>query len=497
MKNTLYAVIMAFVLASCGGGSESTSSAPSSTGAETQDATPSSSNNTNTTNNDAPASSSESLAKKVAIKPITVDGTLPANHFNFSNWKGTIPNIIYRANADSSVDIAWVNTSNGTIKITKVDTSGNLVNEFTLNGLPKLTSLMGFTRSPDGSIFVAYGTTEAYTFEEGNEALVPAGTVRDIGHYYLARFDSAGKKVWNKHIYGNNHAKAWGDPFNPGSSSSARLEYDPRTNSIVYFVGINRRTGRLQIHQASAFGVYSLNGDYLSSEDWYISHNFDQRILFDGDKTYFFGHGDSGPYGLFVGMWKFTDTGLNDFGKPTMKREAIYRGGAYAKYFTNSRINQTNHAMGDVIGLGNGEFIAVYGRGKERDWYPNRGNYNVFFRRLDTKGADKNERHANIQDFAKNKQLTTTPTDKYEHNGVARVAKYGDNVIVAWHNSTKPYAYIGEYDIDGNVVVAPKMIDKATLNGMYGMITLPNGNVFWASSEKKSGNKLNLHWIKK
>lgn len=458
MKKVLTTVLMALSIVSCGGGGQSQASTAKPT-----------------------------FNYKVETIALPVGGTPSKNHLRFNTWKGTLPGVIYRANPNSSVDIAWKDTSNDSIRITQIDSEGNLIAEFKLSGLPKIGALLGFTKiTTDNSFTVAYSTSKEFQRQVIRQGKPKTVTDR-VGYFHLARVDSMGQKMWSKEIFGEGYTTRR-KSFNPGSNSTSRLEYDKDNNALVYFMGKNRRF-KYKSHQGSTLGIHDANtGNALQGRDWMVSHDFDMRLHLDQGKYYLFGHGDMGPVGLYAAAWQL---GKNKKGDGFALRRTLPPTNYSKAIKGNRRLNITNHSLGDVLKLGNGKFISVFAKGKDHFQFTDRGTFNAYFARLETK-SEQNKSHLLP---VKTKQLTNT--GEREHIDNVRVAKYGDNILIAWHKIRQPYAYIGEYDENGNVLSEPKMIDGVALNGMYGLINLPNGNVFWATPSKDNRNQFDLHIIKK
>ena len=99
----------------------------------------------------------------------------------------------------------------------------------------------------------------------------------------------------------------------PGTFSSGRLVFNPGTQRLIAYTGHTERYSDGVRHQGGHLVTVSLTGTVgaiagtlnpFVEPDWYCSHNFDQRLLVDGNNFYTLAHGDAYPRSLVFGRWQ-------------------------------------------------------------------------------------------------------------------------------------------------------------------------------------------------
>jgi hypothetical protein len=89
-----------------------------------------------------------------------------------------------------------------------------------------------------------------------------------------------------------------------GEPSTSRLGYIGPTDELIVYLGHTRRSSDGVRHQGGYVASFSASGEQAVLDDWYGSHNLDQRILVDGGRAALLGLGDAFPKGI---IFSFTD----------------------------------------------------------------------------------------------------------------------------------------------------------------------------------------------
>jgi len=394
----------------------------------------------------------------VVTKTISVPGfpgTEPS-HTTVSNY-GHKPSVILTANADNSSNVAFLNASGTGISILSLSVAGDR-GQIALTGridpvvLRRATQLLGFTRIPsDGSFAIAYAkdsTTSGADYE-----------------YWISRVSSTGATLFSTLVFGSmDQAELW-SKGHPGGASTGRLVFNPATQRLIAYTGHDMLWGDNVRHQGGHVATMSLTGELTVitggqdnlSATWYGSHNFDQRLLVDGNNFYTLGHGDAYPRALFFGRWQ-DGAGGTSFVRHT-------------HYFPISGAtgdNTTNTQTGGMVKLANGNFGVVYTTKISRN------NYDVCYVEITPAG------------------VAGTPTwlTSYPSNTFAiypRIARYGDAAAIFWE------------EVQGGTVraVRTKLVGTAEANAtamgtvsnsavrlpaVYDIASLPDGGILWAST---------------
>jgi hypothetical protein len=84
-----------------------------------------------------------------------------------------------------------------------------------------------------------------------------------------------------------------------GEPTTSRLAYISATDELIAYLGHTRRSSDGVRHQGGYVATISATGEQTVLEDWFGSHNLDQRILVDGSRAALLGLGDAYPKGIF------------------------------------------------------------------------------------------------------------------------------------------------------------------------------------------------------
>jgi len=302
-----------------------------------EDSTPS--GTTNGVNVDSIGHSSFEVSLPENLRPLTISA--------YETY-GVRPSIRFSVNEDNTLDTYWEgelsNTADGHRHLTKISlTSKSIVSEipFPLELNLGNTSFLGYEYLGNDRYIMGASEVNANDLE------------RTKPIYYC--FDHTGKIKYTIDLWKNTS-----DANAPGRAGQAIIVYNKFIDNFGIYMGrrenvAGHQAGWLSLHEA-ATGIQTF------SRPWYISHNFDQRLLPLANGHYVaLAHADALPSrGLLVEQWKFDDAPLNR---------------TWSNYFpipkaVGGNQNVTNTTTGDLLELPNGNIAIVYTTQREytADW---------------------------------------------------------------------------------------------------------------------------------
>jgi hypothetical protein len=227
------------------------------------------------------------------------------------------------ANADGSLDVAWLNYAGGgalpsasglaapgAVFITHVN--ADLSAGATVDTGIKTYRLLGFTRDGAGNFYLAYNADSPFkTSKQGDPNNVDGNELR------VARSASPnfGARKWETIVFGNVDNTQPNSAGGPGTAGSGVLGFDPQNKVLVSYVahdmawdlnGVRHQAGILRlIDSASGAVLAPSNGNpWETGSGWFYSHDFNQRLVVDGGTYYTLAHGDA--YARRLGFAAFT-----------------------------------------------------------------------------------------------------------------------------------------------------------------------------------------------
>lgn len=292
----------------------------------------------------------------------------PSPLANFGSQAPIIPVV----NADGSLEVAWLDYTNGKgkpfalpapgmIYITHIDPAlgtGTTV----ATGISSYR-LLGFTTDPSGAFYLAYCADHPFKNDvkddpnnvDGNELKVAKSTSPDFT-----------TKVWDTLVFGDQDNVKDGSKGNAGAAGSGVLGFDVMNQKLVLYVAHQMAWGEDGAdngvrHQAGYFGYFDPatgmqakpggSDPKHTGAGWFYSHNFDQRLLVDKGVAYTLAHGDAYDRQLGLSAWT-----LDSY---TKKNDTTFD----KSYFTiagDSGDNKTDTETGQFIKLADGRFVIVH-----------------------------------------------------------------------------------------------------------------------------------------
>ena len=329
------------------------------------------------------AASARPLVKKFHLSsyPVAISSgkvfSLAANFFDdrfvppapLSNYGFPSP-VTPVANADGSVDVAWLDYAGGgalpsasglaalgAINITHIN--ADLSAGATTNTGLKTYRLLGFTRDTAGNFYLAYSADSSFkTTQSGNPNSVNGNELR-VARSASASFAS---RKWETIVFGNVDNTQPNSAGGAGSAGSGVLGFDAQNNVLVSYVahdmawdlnGVRHQAGILRLLDATSGAVIApSNGNpWETGSGWFYSHNFNQRLLIDGGTYYTLAHGDA--YSRQLGLSAFTKA------KYTANDSTVFN----ASYWTipgSVGDNDTNAETGQFFKLSSTRFAIAH-----------------------------------------------------------------------------------------------------------------------------------------
>jgi hypothetical protein len=239
-----------------------------------------------------------------------------------SNYGFPVP-VIPVANADGSLDVAWLDYSGGgavpsasglaalgRINITHVD--ADLTHAATTATGIRSYRLLGFTRDPSGNFYLAYNADSSFrTHTDGDPNNVNGNELR-VARSAGASFVSP---AWDTIVYGDVDNRQAYSAGSPGAAGSGVLGFDAKDDVLVSYAshtmaweldGVRHQAGILRLLDARSGAVLApgTNNPWTMGSGWFYSHDFNQRLLIDDGTFFTLAHGDA--YSRQLGVSAFT-----------------------------------------------------------------------------------------------------------------------------------------------------------------------------------------------
>jgi hypothetical protein len=355
---------------------------------------------------------------------------------------------VYRL--DRAHDLAWFNGGSGTIHILRCDEQGKKIDEFSPKFIENARALLGATRLPDDR---GYAVGYSHDNSHGNKG----------SEFWVAGFDLSGDQIFKTRIFGAIDLKVEKSKGGPGGAGTARMVYNEKAGHIGFYLAHNMLWGDGVRHQAGFIGFINEKGKRLpGGNGWFFSHNFDQRLIASGGDFYALAHGDAYPRALGFSRWS------GNGGKKLA-------GSNYHTIPGESGANKTNCQTGGLVALPGGRFAVVFASLNERE------GHDICIQILDSSGQTTKERWL---------------TENGERDGSStypRIARYGEHIFVAWHDSDKSGLQHIVVDRSLETVVPQSSLEEVKLSPYDDLYNLDNGAIVWAVPQDK--NKVRIFRI--
>jgi len=367
------------------------------------------------------------------------------------NRYGITPQIDISANDDNSYNIAWLDKATNKIKISKISEEHKLIEEITIDYIEETRNLAGFTSLPNSKEFViGYSKNNKHGDKEFE--------------WWITYCDSEGRKIFNKRIFGEKSSTEVNSHGKPTYGGSARIVYNKKAKKIFFYAAHSKKWSDNVRHQGGYVGNIDLDGNIKVYNSWFISHNFDQRLINVDDYVCAMYHGDAYPRAL----------GMREFGK-----ERYIGRLNFFNIKGKTGDNTTNAELGGIVGLNNKKYALTFATGE--------GKRNAALYIIENKNK-KLTATKKKWFYGKNNTSLITPKIAIRDEGI---------ILLAYHEydkKTSPYSdrknnhktVFIETDFNGNELTEPMRYDSIKLQPMHDLLKLPNGNIIWVVAEETS-----------
>ena len=381
---------------------------------------------------------------------IQVDGTPPGtpSHTKLSAY-GNKPLVSVMAGAKGAFDVAWYDTSARSVRILQCDAPARKTGEVAPAFIRDAGSLLGAARRPrDNSYVVGYSKDNTH----GDKAF----------EFWLARFDNAGKELFNTRIFGDKSSQDLWSKGRPGGAGTARVVFNEKSDIFGFYLSHSMKWKDGVRHQGGYVGFIRPNGRQLFhsgdkhvGNGWFFSHNFDQRLIVANGSYYALAHGDAYPRAL--GFSKWTDTGGS---------KANLVNARYHDVPGKSGDNTTHCQTGGLVPLKDKTFAVLFATSNDRP------AHDVCLKILNDSGK-----------VVREEWVTSYGEDRYA--AFPRIARYGRDILIAWeevsagsHQSTLQLKLL---DASAKPAAGPFPVPDAHISPYCDIIGLDDGAVVWAS----------------
>jgi hypothetical protein len=273
--------------------------------------------------------------------------------------------IIPVANADGSLDVAWLDytngderpwavTSPGTIYITHIDAA--FTGATTESTGVSSYKLLGFAKDGAGAFYVAFNEDHAMKSTNGDENELDGNELHVIKR-------SGGATQWDELVFGDGNNNLEDVKGDPAGAASSVLGYDPTNDRLVLYLGHSMMWDDGVRHQGGFFRLLNpATGDVVQpggsdvihfGAGWWYSHNFNQRLLIHDGDYYVLAHGDAYSRQLGFARWSLEGY-MNEDGNETDFDEP------YWDIAGSTGDNNTNAQTGQFVRLSDGRFLIVH-----------------------------------------------------------------------------------------------------------------------------------------
>lgn len=357
---------------------------------------------------------------------------------------GNKPSLTLMPVVGGKYDLAWHNSSQGKIHIMQCSADGQELIPSFISGAG---ALLGATRLPDE---MGYAIGYSKDNSHGNKN----------SEYWVAGVGLDGSEVFNTRIFGDKNHKDVNSKGGPGGAGTARIVYNPRTKTIAFYLSHNMLWGDGVRHQGGFVGFLDTNGKRQGGgNSWFYSHNFDQRLILANGEFCALAHGDAYPRALGFSRWPGAG------GKALANK-------TYHQIEGESGANVTNCQTGGLIALPGRKFAVVFASSNRRK------AHDICVLILDENGK-----------AIKEKWLTEHKEGDF--GAYPRIARDGQNIFVAWHESDGMKQIILSSKLETVTPVSTNT--NAKLSPYDDLHTLDDGAVVWAVPE--GNNKIRVFQI--
>jgi hypothetical protein len=297
------------------------------------------------------------------------DGFIPASPLANFGFQTPIVPVVH---ADGSLDVAWLDYTNGKGKPMALSALGMIYITHIDAALSAATTvatgiqsyrLLGFTVDPSGAFYLAYCADHPFKNDTKDDANNVQGNELRIAKSGAPDFTN---KAWDSLVFGDQDNTKDKSKGNAGAAGSGVLAFDTVNQKLVAYVAhqmawVDTSPAGFTRHQAGYFGLFDPatgkqtapggNATQNTGAGWFYSHNFDQRLLVDGGVSYVLAHGDA--YDRQLGFAAWTQDSYS-------KKNSTSFNAAYFTIAGAEGDNDTDTETGQFIKLSDGRFVIIH-----------------------------------------------------------------------------------------------------------------------------------------
>ena len=379
---------------------------------------------------------------------------------------GQVAKLDFRVNTNNTIDILWISDEQRNISRVSLNDEV-LIEEINIPAIANMGGrFLGFDKLGEDEFILGYSKNNSF----GNE---------DSEAWYTA-FNKSEEK-YSTRIFGNTEAGTVGAKLKPAQAGSAIIRYNAAENVVALYLA-HKQLWESGAHQAGWLGFLNattgaliMSGDKHVGSSWFYSHNFNQRGLISAlGKFYTLAHGDAYPRALGVHKWSHHE------GKEAALAYYEIENGTPGD-------NKTLTTTGDFVELNNGTVAITYSTSDNRDM---RDLRIAFINGMTTASLET------PPTLSKQVWLTNSKTENVGWG--TRVAKYNDDILVAWNsfdNTDAKGSHFVLLNSSGEIISEIEFVEDACLHPAQSIYTTADSKyLIWVSASDQS--TLKVHKLK-
>lgn len=334
-------------------------------------------------------------------------------------------------------DIGWYEGGSQSIRVLRCNSDNSKAGEIAPEFLKGTGALLGFSRVSGKDLYVAGHSKDNSSGNRNCE-------------YWVGGFNGQGKQLFDTLIFGEKNTEELHSKGYPGNAGSARIIYNESAGNFGVYVSHTMKWPDNVRHQAGYFSLLSLAGKNTTVNGWYVSHNFDQRMVVSQGDYYLLAHGDAYPRALVFSKWSGS-------GKKAFEMNYHFIPGTQGD-------NDTHCQTGGLVVTDKKGSVVVFASANERK------SHDVCVVLIDTTGKE-----------VRSKWLTEYPAGT--NGSFPRIASYGKKfLLVAWEAFSGEGSAMQYVILDESLEVVQKQASdpEAHVSSCYDMVNLSNGAIVWA-----------------
>lgn len=350
---------------------------------------------------------------------------------------GTVPLVAVCPGLKDDYDIAWYEGGSQSIRVLRCNPDNSKAGEIAPEFLKGTGALLGFSRVPGKDLYVAGHSKDNASGNRNCE-------------YWVGGFNAQGKQLFDTLIFGEKNSEELNSKGYPGNAGSARISYNESAGNFGVYVSHTMKWPDNVRHQAGYFSLLTPAGKNSTVNGWYVSHNFDQRLVVNQGDYYMLAHGDAYPRALVFSKWSGS-------GKKVFELNYHAIPGAQGE-------NETHCQTGGLVVTDRKGSVVVFASSNERK------SHDVCVVQIDAAGKE-----------GRSKWLTEYAAGT--KGSYPRIASFGKKLLlVAWEESSGEGSAMQYVVLDESLEVVQRQSSDpvAHVSSCYDMVNLSNGSVVWA-----------------